>query len=118
GGHASGHYLIRVEADDLETECQVAIDYAAGLAGGGDVGVSDVAPSCSGDAGLAVEVLSSDHIEGLKIHGVWERVRIEVSRGGQLLLDESFEPSYGEVRPNGEGCDPTCRVAQHDTSLI
>src|SRR5690606_24321693 len=77
-GRAAGGYLIRVEADDLKTECEVTLGDDDGLGGGAGLGGSGgrigVVANCSGDLGLAVEVLGTDRIEGLKIHGVWERV--------------------------------------------
>lgn len=111
----SGSYSIIVDADELTTECQVTLGPPGGLGGAGGLGggssKSALDAECSGSLGLSVEVLGTVRIEGLKIGGVWENVRVRLEAGDARLLDDSFEPNYVKQYPNGEQCPPVCSVA-------
>ena len=44
-------------------------------------------------------------------------VALTVDLEGTVLLDESFEPLYETIEPNGPGCPPVCRIATETFDL-
>lgn len=131
-GRATGTYVVVVQAEEFSTECQVTVGNGGlGVGGqGGAIGQGGAAePNGGGGSdslefeclsnlpGLSVEVLGTERLEGILIYDAWEEISIQVTRGDELLLNESFEPDYTELAPNGEDCPPVCSVATHEGSF-
>ncbi|WP_437679677.1 hypothetical protein [Sorangium sp. So ce131] len=55
--------------------------------------------------------------QGISIPGTPARVDVTERRGGVLLGERSFTPRYKTWYPNGEGCEPGCRVDEQEWEL-
>ena len=49
--------------------------------------------------------------------GTPERMEVKLERGGELVAESEQTLQYQNVQPNGEGCDPICRVSTVEVSL-
>lgn len=66
--------------------------------------------------GQGVVMHSEEPIPGefawqLSLFGTPAKVHVVHNHAGKVLLDQTAEFSYGEHRPNGEGCEPVCKAA-------
>jgi len=53
----------------------------------------------------------------LEVPGTPSSVQVQIDRDGQSILDESVQPKYREMRPNGEGCEPVCERSSAELTL-
>lgn len=47
----------------------------------------------------------------LRIEGTPKNLSIQLTRDGEVIVNDSRAPKYGETSPNGPECGPTCRQA-------
>jgi len=43
------------------------------------------------------------------VDGVPKKIVVKILENGTVTTQKSFEPNYTTVRPNGDGCEPTCK---------
>ncbi|AUX40937.1 hypothetical protein SOCE26_023390 [Sorangium cellulosum] len=55
--------------------------------------------------------------QGISISGTPARVDVTERRDGAVLGERSFTPGYRTWYPNGEGCEPGCRVDEQEWEL-
>lgn len=46
-----------------------------------------------------------------------ERVALTIKRDDTVLVDVELTPDFTPTQPNGEGCDPTCLIANDDVMI-
>jgi hypothetical protein len=106
-------YEVEVEADGRRGSCRITLPCS--------IAVDEV---CTGELSVRlIEHHSSWHNrKGLEDHrfvvtGVFlpvapRQVRVRVLRDGELVGEHSATPTVRELRPNGPGCEPVCRIGE------
>jgi hypothetical protein len=69
---------------------------------------------CGSDIFIDSEVVGRNAklLTGFTLNLAPETFSFEIKRDGKLILDETYTPVYKEYKPNGEGCEPTCKTSQ------
>ena len=103
---AKGKYVIEVMADGKTGKCTFA---APGFADRKD-------SSCEGDLELEMIAFgvgkgSPESLSEIRVRSSPVAVTITVTRDGKRVGEAKLTPAYSEVRPNGPGCDPSCKSA-------
>ena len=102
----SGALIVRALADSMPTHAQLVV--------GGEVldcksGSATNAPCEIREVDGAIEFTFENQSPAKAT------VRI-LDESGALLLTEDVEPEYRDYEPNGEGCDPVCKLATVELS--
>lgn len=53
----------------------------------------------------------------LEVPGNPSSMQVRIDRDGQTILDESVQPKYREMQPNGPGCEPVCERSSVELTL-
>lgn len=116
GGEIFDHprtYEVEVEADDRRGSCRITVPCS--------IAVDEV---CTGD--LRMRLLKDDSgwynrkgledqrygVTGFTLPSPPRQLRVRVLRDGELVGEHSAAPVVRELRPNGPGCEPVCRVGE------
>ena len=106
-------YEVEVEADDRRGSCRITVPCS--------IVVDEV---CTGD--LRMRLLKDDSgwynrkgledqrygVTGFTLPSPPRQLRVRVLRDGELVGEHSAAPVVRELRPNGPGCEPVCRVGE------
>jgi hypothetical protein len=122
-GAPAGTHEFALEVDGVAQTCTVELTVTNQIThatcSGSDVSLW-LGPAMRGvDKQMDGAVMHTEEpIEGefawqLSVSGTPAKVHVVHSHAGNVLLDQTAEfGSYGEHRPNGEGCEPVCKVAR------
>ena len=124
----AGNETITVTADGVIMTCTFDVSPDAGNYGeatqpqcssGLTVNV-DVGSACTLHPDAAFEVTCLQALgavtEEITVTGAPKEVRIQQVVGGTVLFDQTVQPTYQTVQPNGPGCAPICHQA--NTPLV
>jgi hypothetical protein len=110
-----GEYNFQVEAGDLEASCTVELDHSVDPESTPD-GLTSAPCTPSESLWLAVNLRTGgiDHIE---LFDAPDAVRVMIRFEGARLHEQTVEPQYQAVEPNGPGCGPVCRGSSEALDL-
>lgn len=100
-----GTYRMTVEHDDGVESCELVVD---------DECLNN--NLCQGDCWLAYRS-GSQLTMTVVATSVPDSARIVIERDGVVVGDETFQPDYDRLQPNGRLCSPTCYQAT-ETMMI
>lgn len=109
-GWTKGKYSIELTAGAKKATCDVELPLPAC-----DKGKS---AKCTGDIDVMVMEYGCDKppaehaISGLHFTGTPAEVNFVMKKNKQKFLEADLRPKYKTVKPNGEGCDPVCNIAE------
>jgi hypothetical protein len=66
---------------------------------------------CSEQSQLRVSGIH-DGLSRIVVTAVPQTLEVSISLDGKRVTHATLEPEYSDHRPNGQGCDPVCRVAE------
>jgi hypothetical protein len=101
---ATGNYAIAGTLDGEAFTCNATVE-AAPVA------------SCSKSQVHILFGSQPPSIAGISVDGTPARVTVEARRDGKLIASGEAAPTYQDLQPNGEGCDPKCRFSEETLSL-
>lgn len=104
-----GTYAVSITADGEQTDCSFEIKSDCA---GADICVGEE------DCNAGYPLSASDPSEvTLLVGGAPADVTVVVTLDGQEIVNETTQPEYMEVQPNGEGCPPICNQATMELTL-
>lgn len=99
-----GAYNIEVNADEKEYRCKVYFD-SQHIKGQCDH--ADVVPRH-----LFTRTDNTRHLFFMDLSGITpEKVSVRITQKGHKFYSKSFTPQYEDLSPNGQYCEPHCRVS-------
>jgi hypothetical protein len=110
-----GSYTFNFELDGESVECKGALPLKACEAG--------PSLSCSADAGVQIgesgcALPAAQHgFSDIQFSGSPKQVRLTISQDDKPLHSADLTPEYITSKPNGEGCEPTCRSARAEIAI-
>jgi hypothetical protein len=109
----AGQYTFELEADGVQTECEVAFDRTASFPRSG--GCDGLVAEGTGASNGSTPPAGPFAIMGFTIDPA-EVVEVRVSREGMPWAEHRFEPRYRGVEINGPGCGE-CPMAREEIAL-
>jgi hypothetical protein len=121
-GAALGKHELGIEVDGVAQTCNVEFTVATQLAYAScsDPNTSlwfgpvmrGVEEQLDGNVIHREEPVPGEFQWQLSLSGTPAKAHVVHSHAGSVLLDQTAEwPSYADYRPNGEGCEPVCKLA-------
>lgn len=111
-----GDYTLAVATALGFVECVFTLG-ASAAGGEGGAGASSGEIVCEADEDLGFSVTRSDAgVLSFRLNPSASedltQIEVQFGRNGTILLEETYPLVYEELRPNGEDCEPACRVAE------
>jgi hypothetical protein len=96
-----GRYAVEVDADGAIRRCEFSLPGER----------LEPEARCAEAPRLTVSGIS-DGLSRVVVAGAPHKIGVSITVKGELVRHAELEPSYSVDRPNGQGCDPVCRVAE------
>ncbi|TVQ87237.1 MAG: hypothetical protein EA397_18130 [Deltaproteobacteria bacterium] len=111
----AGDYVVRASVDGESVQCEGSIPLNPCDQGYTFTCSDGVARISESGCDLPEREHGLSHVHFLA--DAAREVSLRIERDGELLGEQTFEPSYETFQPNGPECEPTCRQAQHTLQL-